>query len=117
MANIAVSEKSLTVLNYLRKVTESNPDANLTAADIAKELGMERKSVDGIITSGLQRKGYTQRVPAWIEYEEEVDGEVITKNKEVKFIKLTDKGINYDHEAALRADMEAKMAKATEKAE
>ncbi len=111
MANVSVSEKSLTVLNYLRGVYGENPEANVTAADIAEALGMEKKSVDGVITSGLQKKGYTERVPAWIEYTEE-DGTV--KHKDVKFIKLTEAGINYDHEEAQRIDAEAKAAKSAE---
>jgi len=81
MANKAVSEKALTVLNYLKSIGE----ANVTAADIAEALGMEKKSVDGVVTSGLQRKGLTERV-----------------------IKLTDAGKAYDHEAAQAEDAAAK---------
>ena len=101
MANKAVSEKSLTVLNYLKSIG----DANVTAADIAEALGLEKKSVDGIVTSGLQRKGLTERVPAQIEI---TDDEGNTKFKDVKFIKLTAEGQAYDHEAAVAADAAAK---------
>lgn len=100
MANVAVSEKSLVVLNYLKEIG----DANVTAADIAEALGMEKKSVDGIVTSGLQRKGLTERVEAQIEVEE--DGN--KKYKTVKFIKLTDAGKAYDHDAAMAQDAAAK---------
>ena len=100
MAN-AVSEKSLVVLDYLKGIG----DANVTAADIAAALGMEKKSVDGIVTSGLQRKGLTERVPAQVEVTDE-NGEA--KVKDVKFIKLTAEGQAYDHEAALAADAAAK---------
>ena len=100
MANVAVSEKSLVVLNYLKEIG----DANVTAADIADALGMEKKSVDGIVTSGLQRKGLTERVEAQIEVEE--DGN--KKYKTVKFIKLTDAGKAYDHDAAMAQDAAAK---------
>ena len=93
----AVSEKSLVVLNYLKSLG----DANVTAADIAEALGMEKKSVDGIVTSGLQRKGLTERIPAKIEVTND-DGNATVK--EVKFIKLTAEGAAYDHEAALAAD-------------
>ena len=101
MANVAVSEKSLGVLNYLKGIG----DANVTAADIAEALGMEKKSVDGVITSGLQRKGYTERIPAVIEVEDE-NGNPVAKN--VKFIKLTEAGKAYDHEAAVAQDAAAK---------
>ena len=101
MANKAISEKSLTVLNYLKEVG----NANVTAADIAEALGMEKKSVDGVVTSGLQRKGLTERIPAQIEVENE-DGS--TKFVDVKFIKLTADGKAYDHEAAKAEDAAAK---------
>ena len=92
----AVSEKSLTVLNYLKE----NQGVNMTAADIAEALGMEKKSVDGIVTSGLQRKGYAERIPAEIELE---DG----THKTVKFIQATAAGLAYDHDAATAADAAA----------
>ena len=94
MANVAVSEKSLTVLNYLKEIDGTNA----TAADIAAALGMEKKSVDGIVTSGLIRnKGLAERIPAEIELE---DG----SHKTVKFIKATAAGLAYDHEAAKAQD-------------
>lgn len=100
MAHVAVSEKALTVLNYLKSIG----DANVTAADIAEALGMEKKSVDGVVTSGLQRKGLSERVPAQIEI---TDEEGNAKYKDVKFIRLTAEGQAYDHEAALAADAAA----------
>lgn len=95
----AVSEKSLVVLNYLK----DNDGTNMTAADIAEGLGLEKKSVDGIVTSGLQRKGLAERVPAEIELE---DG----THKAIKFIRATAAGLAYDHDAALAADAAAKAA-------
>lgn len=91
----AISEKSKVVFDYLVSIG----DENVTAQDIADALGLERKSVDGIVTAGLQRKGYTERIPAKIETEDGV--------KEVKFIKLTEAGKAYDHDAAVKADAEA----------
>jgi DNA-binding MarR family transcriptional regulator len=99
MANVQVSEKSLVVLDYLK----ANQGKNMTAADIAAALGMEKKSVDGIVTSGLQRKGYAERVLAEIELE---DG----THKPVKFIQATPEGLAYDHEAAKAADAKAAAA-------
>ena len=93
MANVAVSDKSLIVLDYLK----ANQGVNLTAADIAAALNMEKKSVDGIVTSGLQKKGYAERIPAEIELE---DG----THKAVKFIQATAEGLAYDHEAAKAQD-------------
>lgn len=97
MANVAVSEKSLAVLEYLKGIG----DQNVTAADIAAALGMEKKSVDGIVTSGLIRnKGLAERIPAEVELE---DG----THKTVKFIKATAAGLAYDHEAAKAQDAAA----------
>lgn len=97
MANVAVSEKSLIVLNYLKE----HVGENMTAQDIADALGMEKKSVDGIVTSGLQKKGYAERIPAEIELE---DG----SHKPVKFIQATEAGLAYDDEAAKAQDAAAK---------
>lgn len=107
MAN-AVSEKSLTVLNYLKEIG----DANVTAADIADALGMEVKTVNGVVTAGLARgKELAERIPAQIEV---TDDEGNKTTKDVKFIKLTEKGKAYDHDAALAADAAAKAAKDAE---
>ena len=81
---MAMSEKTATVLNYLKGID----GANVTSGDIAEALGMEKKSVDGIVTSGLQRKGLAERIPAEIALE---DG----THKQVKFIKLTADGMNF----------------------
>lgn len=99
MAKATISENSLNVLNYLK----ANAGENLTAADIAEALGLEKKQVDGIVTSGLQKRGLTERVPAVIEVEEGV-------TKDVKFIKITDAGLAYDHAAAQAQDEAAKSA-------
>ena len=100
MAKTAVSEKGLIVLDYLKSIG----DQNVTAADIAAALDMATKSVDGIVTSGLIRnKNLVERIPAEIELE---DG----THKTVKFIKVTEAGMNYDHEAAKAADAAAASA-------
>lgn len=97
--SVAVSEKSLIVLNYLKE----NNGTNMTAADIAEALGMEKKSVEGIVTSGLQRKKLAERIPAEIELP---DG----THKAVKFIQATDAGMAYDHAAAQAQDAAAAAA-------
>lgn len=81
---MAMSEKTAKVLNYLKEINGEN----VTAADIADALSMEKKSVDGIVTSGLQRKGLAERIPAEIQLE---DG----THKQVKFIKLTAAGAEF----------------------
>ena len=85
---MAMSENSKRVLNFLKE----NDGVDLTAADVASALGIEKRSVDGAFTSALQRKGYGERIPAEIELE---DG----THKAVKFISLTDEGKNFDPDA------------------
>lgn len=85
---MAMKENSKAVLNYLKSIN----GADVTAADVADALGLEKRQVDGIFTSALQRKGYGVRVPAEIELE---DG----SHKQVKFLKLTDAGMELDPDA------------------
>jgi hypothetical protein len=83
-----MKENSKKVLNYLKGIN----GANVTAADVAEATGLEKRSVDGIFTSALQRKGYGVRVPAEIELE---DG----THKAVKFLQLTPAGMSFDPDA------------------
>lgn len=85
---MAMKENSKAVLNYLKSIN----GADVTAADVADALGLEKRQVDGIFTSALQRKGYGVRVPAEVELE---DG----THKQVKFLKLTDAGMELDPDA------------------
>lgn len=50
---MAMKENSKKVLNYLKEVNGQD----VTAADVAAALGLEKRSVDGIFTSAIQRKG------------------------------------------------------------
>ena len=84
---MAMKENSKNVLNYLKGVT-----TDVTAADVAEALGLEKRQVDGIFTSAIQRKGYGNRVEAEIQLE---DG----THKKVKFLKLTDTGMALDPDA------------------
>ena len=63
---MAMSANSVSVLNYLKEIN----GANVTAADVAEALGLEKRSVDGIFTSAIQRKGLGVRVPAEVELED-----------------------------------------------
>ena len=85
---MAMKENSKKVLEYLKKVNGQN----VTSADVAEALGFEKRSVDGIFTSAIQRKGLGVRTPAEIELE---DG----THKAIKFLSLTDEGMNFDPDA------------------
>ena len=83
-----MKENSRKVLNYLKE----NSGVSVTAADIAEALGLEKRQIDGIFTSAIQRKGLGVRTPAEIELE---DG----THKSVKFLSLTPAGMNFDPDA------------------
>ena len=89
---MAMSENSKKVLNYMKETC----GADVTAADVAAALGLEKRQIDGIFTSAIQRKGYGVRVPAEIEL---ADG----SHKPVKFLKLTDAGMAFDPDAVVEA--------------
>lgn len=80
-----MKENSRRVLDYLKSINGQN----VTAADVADALGLEKRSVDGIFTSAIQRKGLGIRTPAEIEL---ADG----THKQVKFLSLTDAGMAFD---------------------
>lgn len=82
---MAMKENSVKVLNYLKGIN----GADVTSGDVADALGLEKRQVDGIFTSAIQRKGLGIRVPAEVELE---DG----THKAVKFLKLTDAGMAFD---------------------
>lgn len=86
---MAMKENSRKVLNYLKEIYGEN----VTAADVAAALDLEKRSVDGIFTSAIQRKGLGVRVPAEIEVVGE-DGAV--SHKQVKFLTLTAAGLEFD---------------------
>ncbi len=88
---MAMKENSVKVLNYLK----ANHGTDMTAADIAEALDLPKRSVDGIVTSALQRKGLAVRTPAEVEVVAE-DGTV--SHKPVKFISLTEEGLAYEPE-------------------
>ena len=85
---MAMKENSKRVLEYLKKVNGQD----LTAADVAEALGLEKRSVDGIFTSAIQRKGLGVRTAAEVELP---DG----THKQVKFLSLTDAGMAFDPDA------------------
>lgn len=85
---MAMKENSRKVLDYLKSVNGQN----VTSADVAEALGFEKRSVDGIFTSAIQRKGLGIRTPAEIELE---DG----THRSVKFLSLTAAGMTFDPDA------------------
>ena len=85
---MAMKENSKNVLNYLKGLN----GAIVTSGDVADALGLEKRQVDGIFTSAIQRKGLGIRVPAEVELD---DG----SHKAVKFLQLTPAGMEFDPDA------------------
>lgn len=85
---MAMKNNTKLVVDYLQKMDGEN----LTAADVAAATGLEKRQVDGIFTSALQRKGFGVRVPAEIELDD-------ATHKQVKFLKLTSEGLAIDTSA------------------
>lgn len=85
---MAMKPNTVSVVNYLKSVNGQD----VTAADVADALGLDKRQVDGIFTSALQRKGFGERIPAEIELE---DG----SHKAVKFLRLTAEGLALDPNA------------------
>lgn len=79
---------TIAVINYLKEVNGQN----VTAANVAEALGLEKRTVDGIFTSAIQRKELGIRTPAEVELP---DG----THKAVKLLSLTEKGMNFDTSA------------------
>lgn len=82
---MAMKANSKLVFEYLK----AHQGEQMTAADVAEALGLEKRSVDGIFTSALQRKGLGIRTPAEVELD---DG----THKAVKFLSLTAEGMAFD---------------------
>jgi len=85
---MAFSEKSRTVIEYLRSV---HPQAK-TAQEIADATGLSKKTVDSTFTMCIAKKDLGVRVKKEIELD---DG----SHKQVGFLSLTEKGLSVDLDA------------------
>ena len=78
---MAMNENNAKVLNYLKTVTK-----DVTSADVAAALGMEKRSIDGIFTS-FQKKELGIRVPG-----------TAKGTATVQFLEITPDGLAADRE-------------------
>lgn len=85
---MAMKENTKRVFQYLK----DHNGENLTAADVAQALELEKRQVDGIFTSAIQRKAYGERIPA---ERENPDG----SHDKIKLLRLTNEGLNLDLDA------------------
>ena len=86
---MAISANSVKVINYLKTVQGQQ----VTAKDVAAALDLSDKSVNGIFTSAIQKKGLGVRTEAEIELE---DG----THKTIKLLSLTEAGMQFNPEEA-----------------
>jgi len=85
---MAMKPNTKAVLEYLKSVEGKK---NVTAADVAAELGLEVKQVNGIFTAAFQRKELGYREEAEIELEE-------GGHAKVKYLHLTEAGMELTDE-------------------
>ena len=85
---MAMKENTKKVFEFLRTVNGQN----VTSADVAGALGLEKRQVDRILTQAIQKKELGYRVDSEIELE---DG----THSKVKFLKLTEAGMALDLDA------------------
>lgn len=90
---MAMSINTINILNFLK----AHNGKNFTAQDVADALDIDVKVVNGAFTSGIQKKGYGNRIKAEVEYTGE-DGNVL--HKTVKFLTLTPEGMAFEPEAS-----------------
>lgn len=67
-------------------------------AELAQAAGVSSPTVTGAVT-GMCKKGYAERIAGTIEETIVKNGEEIKKEKEIKYIKLTEAGYNFDPDA------------------
>lgn len=84
----AMKENTRKIFDYLK----DHANQDLTAADVADALGVEKRSVDGSFTS-FQKKGWGVREEAEITLADNT-------HKKVKYLRLTDAGLAYDPDSA-----------------
>lgn len=67
-------------------------------AELASAAGVTSPTVTGAVT-GMCKKGFAERIPGTVTETIVKNGEEIQKEKEIKFIKLTEAGYNFDPDA------------------
>lgn len=85
---MAMKPNTLAVLNYLKE----NHGKDMTAADVAEVLGLEKRQIDGIFTSAIQRKQLGFREEAEITLAD-------NSHQKVKYLRLNEAGLAFDPDA------------------
>ena len=69
-------------------------------AELAQAAGVSAPTVTGAVT-GMCKKGYAERIPGTKEVKIVKDGVEEVKEKEIKYIKLTEAGYDFDPDAVV----------------
>lgn len=85
---MSMKPNTLAVLNYLKE----NHGKDMTAADVAEVLGLEKRQIDGIFTSAIQRKQLGFREEAEITLAD-------NSHQKVKYLRLNEAGLAFDPDA------------------
>lgn len=86
---MAMKENTRKVFEFLKE----NNGKDFTAAEVAEVLGLEKRQVDGIFTSAIQRKKYGYREESEITLAD-------NSHQKVKFLRLSEEGLALDLDAA-----------------
>lgn len=86
---MAMKENTRKVFEFLKE----NDGKDYTAAEVAETLGLEKRQVDGIFTSAIQRKQYGYREEAEITLAD-------NSHQKVKYLRLSEEGLALDLDAA-----------------
>lgn len=69
-------------------------------AELAQAAGVTSPTVTGAVT-GMCKKGYAERIPGTKEVRIVKDGKETVSEKEIKYIKLTEAGYDFDPDAVV----------------
>ena len=87
---MAMKETTKAIFAFLQDAERKGE--SYTAADVAEELGLNKRSVECSFTAAIQRRGYGRRIEAEVVSD---DGEP----KKVKILQITEKGMDVDLDA------------------
>ena len=69
-------------------------------AELAQAAGVSAPTVTGAVT-GMCKKGYAERIPGTKEVKIVKDGKETVSEKEIRYIKLTEAGYDFDPDAVV----------------
>lgn len=93
-----MTDNSRKVLNTLKAHYAENKQWE--TSELAQEAGVSSPAVTGAVT-GMVKKNFAERIPGTKEVRIVKDGVEEVKEKEIKYIRLTEAGYNFDPDAVV----------------